>query len=179
MTYYVKAPKDESVDAVFSRAFKKIGEGERQVIYEGRIDVEFPQAMFGFSDGEFRRLCRNVRVEGGVKRRTREGVRFAPLRRKILTVRLSEDEYRLLMEDAREVGLEPSRWARNLVMSLVEQYLAMELKKKAVQEIRAVCGKCKYWTGEGCSNSAIPRQYLREVYGGRRSECEYKVEKQG
>jgi hypothetical protein len=177
MPYFVKVPKDNRVDLVFSRAFKKMGEDGRQVIYEGRIDVEFPQAMFGLSSSEFRRLCRNIRVEGGFKKRTKDGIRFAPLRKRILTVRLSEEEYRLLVEDAREVGLEPSRWARNLVMSLVEQYLALELKRKAMQEIRAVCGKCTYWTGEGCGNSNIPRQYLREVYSGRRKECEYKVEK--
>jgi hypothetical protein len=179
MPYLVKAPKDERVNSVFSHAFKKVGEGEKYFVYEGRIDVEFPQAMFGLSGDEFRKLCRSIRVEGGFKKRTEDGVRIAPLRKKVLTVRLSEDEYRLLVEDAREVGLEPSRWARNLVMSLVEQYLALELKKKAMQEIREVCGGCKYWTGEGCGNPTIPELYLREVYSGRRKECQYKVERVG
>lgn len=184
MPYFVKVPRE--LEEKFSRHLKKIGENGQYAFFQGvdvaiiPLEVSWPEAF---------KLVREVKVEGGFKRLPKtvivDGVEepaseptliICPKRGRILTVRLSDEEYELLREDARSVGRSVSGWARELVMSLVYEYLAREKFKAALREIEEVCKGCIYWRRTYCNNPDVPREYKDAIYRtGEKKNCEYKV----
>jgi len=178
--YFVKAPKEERFDKFLSYFLKKVGEGEDYAIYMGIDDLPVSLSIFkhyGIDKAEVPGFYRAIRVEGGYKRLDMEGDLFliAPSRRKIFTVRLSPDEYNLLVEDAKEMGRTPSDWARELVMKLVREYLAQEKWKAILSEIEETCKGCVYWVDEACRNPEIPKDYRGKVFKREIRTCEYKT----
>ena len=189
MPYIVKIPKDPRLEEALQYRLQKIGEGDDFSLYEG-VDVVVIPLNIGWSEAF--KLFRKIKVDGGFKRlprmeyvdgkdvpAERPAIVICPKRDRILTVRLSDDEYELLKEDAYSENYTVSAWARELVMRPVWEYLQQEkfkeAMKKAAEDIEAVCGGCVYLDGMSCKNPNIPKQYKFEVQTGRRDKCEYKV----
>lgn len=145
MPYLVKVPKDPRLDNAFSHALKKVYEDEDVLVFQGVDVATIPLKM---SWPEALSVFKRVKVDGGYKRLPltwyRDGqdvpaeepvLVLAPKRGKMLTVRLSEEEYRLLKEDAYSAGRSVSGWARELVMNLVWEYLEREKFREAMRKV--------------------------------------------
>lgn len=146
MPYIVKAPKDPRLEEAFQYRLKKIGEGDDFLLYQGIFEAIIP---LGMSWSDAAKVVKKVKVEGGYKRLPRVAEKdgkvipnpepilvILPKRNRILTVRLSGDEYNLLKEDAYSVGRSVSGWARELVMNLVWEYLQREKFKEAMRKVK-------------------------------------------
>ncbi len=144
MPYLVKVPK--RFEDRFSFHLKKVGEDDQYAFFQGIDQAIVPLRM---SWPEALGLVRKVKVEGGYKRLPRVAeidgkdvpnpepvLVILPKRSRILTVRLSDEEYELLREDAYSVGRSVSGWARELVMRLVYEYLQREKFKEAMRKVR-------------------------------------------
>ncbi|MEM1767561.1 MAG: hypothetical protein QXD86_06445 [Candidatus Bathyarchaeia archaeon] len=142
MPYLVKVPRQ--FEDRFSFWLKKIGEDEHYAFFQGIGEVVIPLRV---SWPEAFKLVREIKVEGGYKRLPRVAEKdgkdipnpepmlvILPKRSRILTIRLSDDEYNLLKEDAKSVGRCVSDWARELVMNLVWEYLQREKLKEAMRK---------------------------------------------
>jgi hypothetical protein len=130
-------------------------------------------------EGGYKRLPRTVYVDGRGEVPEKPTIVICPRRNRTLMIRLSDDEYELLKEDAHSENYPVAVWARELVMKLVWDYLKQEefkeAMKKAAEDVEAVCGGCVYLAGMRCNNPNIPKDYRFEVLSGRRNECEHKV----
>lgn len=144
MPYLVKVPKQ--FEDRFSFYLKKIGENSQYALFQGVTQVIVP---LGVSWPEALKLAKEVKVEGAFKKLPRTAEKdgrevpvtepllvIEPKRSIILTVRLSDDEYELLREDAYSVGHSVSGWARELVMKLVYEYIAREKFKDAMRKAK-------------------------------------------
>ncbi|MEM0235879.1 plasmid mobilization protein [Thermofilum sp.] len=185
MPYLLKVPKH--LEEKFSFYLKKIGENDQYAFFQGIDEVIIP---LNVSWSEALELVKEIKVEGGYKRLPRTVVNESgeevpaeeptlvvlPKRSRILTVRLSEDEYNLLKEDAQSVGRSVSGWARELVMKLVWEYLAQMKFKEAMRRIEEVCGGCVYWRRTYCDNPDIPQDLKDAIFlKGEKKACKHKV----
>jgi len=145
MPYIVRVPKDPRLEKSFDRHLKKVAENGEYAIYQGTVEAIIPLNV-GWPEATA--LYGKIKVDGGYKRLPltwyRDGqdvpaeepvLVLAPKRDKMLTVRLSEEEYRLLKEDAYSAGRSVSGWARELVMNLVWEYLEREKFREAMRKV--------------------------------------------
>ena len=145
MPYLVQIPKDRSLEEIFNRYLKKVGENDNFLFYQGVVEAVIP---LNISWPEALEVFREIKVEGGYKRLPRTWLEdgrevpackptllISPKRNRILTIRLSDEEYELLKEDAYSEGWDVSSWARQLVMNLVWEYLEREKFKEARRRI--------------------------------------------
>jgi len=144
--YLVRMPKDPRLEKAFEYHLKKIGENDEFLIYQGTVEAIIPLRM---SWPEALEIFKKIKVEGGYKRLPRiwleDGrevpadkptLMISPKRNRILTIRLSDEEYELLKEDAYSEGWGVSSWARQLVMNLVWEYLQREKFKEAMWKVK-------------------------------------------
>jgi len=146
MPYLVRVPRDPRLERAFENHLKKIGEGDEFLIYQGTVEAIIPLEM---SWPEALEIYKKIKVEGGYKRLPRTWLEdgrevpadrpilmISPKRNRILTIRLSDEEYELLKEDAYNEGWDVSSWARQLVMNLVWEYLEREKYKEAMRKAK-------------------------------------------
>ncbi|MHA1632551.1 MAG: hypothetical protein ACTSXC_07090 [Candidatus Freyarchaeota archaeon] len=146
MPYLVKAPKDPRLEKALQFRLKKIGEGDNYILYQGvdtvviPLEVSWPEALELFKkikvEGGYKRLPKTAYINGRDEPLQEPTLVICPKRDRILTVRLSDDEYELLKEDAYSESRAVSSWARQLVMNLVWEYLEREKYKKAMRKVK-------------------------------------------
>ena len=145
MPYLVSVPKDPRLEKAFEHRLKKIGENDEFSIYQGTSEAIIPLRV---SWPEALEIFKKIKVEDGYKRLPRTCLEddrevpvdeptlmISPKRNRILTIRLSDEEYELLKEGAYSEGWPVSSWARELVMNLVWEYLEREKFKEAKRRI--------------------------------------------
>ena len=144
MPYLVRIPKDSRFEKSFDNRLKKIGESGEALLYQGIVEaiiplnVSWPEALEFFKEieveGAYKRLPRTWLEDGREVPAAKPTLLISPKRNRILTIRLSDDEYELLKEDAYSEGWAVSSWARKLVMNLVWEYLEREKFKEAMRK---------------------------------------------
>jgi len=117
----IVVPKKQEIKGVIVKGFKEAGyslvaENDRSYTFKGIFSLKIPSATLGIGYREFVSLCKEIAVEGGLKRR-RNGVLYViPERKRRLVVRLSNDEYETLSKVAESRGLKPHTLFRETLM---------------------------------------------------------------
>jgi hypothetical protein len=117
----VVVPKKQNIKDVVVKGFNEMGyklvaETDVSYVFEGVFSLRIPSAALGIGHREFVNLCKEIAVDGGLKKR-RNGVLFInPERKKRLVVRLSEDEYETLSKVAENRRLRPHTLFRETLM---------------------------------------------------------------
>jgi len=117
----IKVVKDKRLESVFQLHLKKISEENGYVIYECSGDLWISPGSLMMSREEFLKFYRRIKVEDGVKRLINGQIHISPIRRRVLTVRLSDGEYALLK---RALEKPISEHARNIVINEIREYFA-------------------------------------------------------
>lgn len=117
----IKVVKDKRFETAFQFHLKKISEGKDYAIYKCSGDLWISPGALSLNREEFLKFYRRIRVEDGTKRLINGQICIRPVRRRVLTVRLSENEYALL----KRVLEEPiSEHARSIVINEIREYFA-------------------------------------------------------
>lgn len=90
-----------------------------EVIYEAISDISVSSADLGMGTRKFIEFCRKIVVENGRKVRKGSMLLFKPNREKVFFIRLSDWEFQLLAEYAKEQKTSVSLVIREVVDSVV------------------------------------------------------------
>jgi len=101
----IKVLKNSRFDKIMRRlSFRVIKEENARITYEGIFGFKVDMEQLGLTQKEFFKFYRELTVDGGRKRRVGTALIVTPKRDRILSVRLSEDEYRDLRKMAEMEG---------------------------------------------------------------------------
>lgn len=125
----VRIPINEEFNKLMRGFYKAVEKNTDSVVYEGRYAFELNAENLEMDDESFARFCKAVDVQNGTKRVVDGYLIVTPVRNKSITIRLSNDQLELLKKDAENLDLTASEHARNLILSLAEEYL--ETKNRA------------------------------------------------
>lgn len=99
--------------------YTKLAEDEEKVVYEGALGIELPADALGLRPRSFKKFCDSVIVESGKKKRRGTVLTIEPYKRRVIRIRLSEDEYRALCECAKMRGKKPREFFEGTLMSAI------------------------------------------------------------
>ena len=78
--------------------YEVVEENNEKIVYDGVFGVEISAEMLGMRFRAFKKFCDSLSVEGGRTKRRGSIVVIEPYRRRVVRIRLSEDEYKALEE---------------------------------------------------------------------------------
>ena len=111
--------------AIKSILYEKEEEQQEYAVYRGVFALDVDREGLNMGIREFIEFCRKIEVEGGRKRRRGDHLFITPYQTRVLAFRLSEEEHQLLKEDAKQLDLKPSEYARRMVLSALAKRLGV------------------------------------------------------
>jgi len=113
----IKIPVNKGAEKFLENSqYKKIKGDDTKTIYQGVFAVDLSRETTGLKQRAFIKFCSNIQVEGGYLRRRGEHLYITPKRSARMKIRVSEDEKKMVEEDARKLGLKPEDYLRRLAL---------------------------------------------------------------
>lgn len=131
----VTVPRNEDIEKFLEFMFyKRVEENKKTVTYEGA----FPFALSFRDMGIQKRTIfyQQVKVEGGFKTRRAEQIDITPFRKKVVIIRISEEEYNLLKKYIKAHETTISGHLRLRITEDLMQWMRLVQKTNKIQALR-------------------------------------------
>ena len=76
--------------------YEVVEENDEKIVYNGVFSIEISAEMLGMRFRAFKKFCDLIKVEGGKAKRRGSIVTIEPYRKRVIRIKLSEDEYEAL-----------------------------------------------------------------------------------
>jgi uncharacterized protein (DUF1778 family) len=121
----IRFPRNEHLEKKLHETlfYKQVEDFKVIVGYQGFFEIQADRRELELSRREFARFYREIRVEGGSKRKTGNIMVIAPVRKETIHVRLQPRYRNLLNEVAEKLGVRSSDYARLAILTRVREIL--------------------------------------------------------
>jgi len=76
--------------------YEVVEENDEKIAYNGVFSIEISAEMLGMRFRAFKKFCDSISIEGGRAKRRGSIMTIEPYRRRVIRIKLSEDEYKAL-----------------------------------------------------------------------------------
>lgn len=105
--------------------YKKIGKSDNRVEYEGTFECSISRQVLSLNSREFAKFVKTVEVSEGRKKKEGDILAVRPSRSKLLPIKVSEDEYKLLNKRAEELDINLSEYVRGTLLKDIAKRLGI------------------------------------------------------